>query len=258
MNMDWEALLDERIPRSLPSEILRTTVGEWAVELVDELVTLEAAADALTRFVMGPILQWEEESVRSRLSLSNAADNTRWMNAVTKRWPKDGVQEFLESVPAQCRKMVDVAGEDVVFYLDDLHEVSHPWEGRTQSSLLCASFDPSSHATDLMTRHDRFPGELLGQHAERFVPYASRMPLEGVWGVRWRDGQPLSVLCVTEIRTRKSIKRGERYLEKLGDLGPLSSFREVVLEAGLRPYLDSAELYPTGRIDLTLGILGPA
>ena len=258
MNMDWEALLEEPVPPDLPAEILRKTVGDWAAELVDEIVTLEAAADALTRFVMGPILQWEGDSVHSRLSLSNAADHGRWMEAVTKRWPDERLRGFLESVPSNCRKMVDVAGDNVVFYLDDLHEVSHQWEGPVEGPLLCASFELSSYSTDVMTRHDRFPGELLGAHAEGFTPHASRMPLEGVWGVRWRNGIPMSVLCVTETRTRKSIKRGQRYLEKLGELGPLQTFCSLVASAGLRPYLDSAELYPTGRIDLTLGILGPA
>jgi hypothetical protein len=257
MKFDWDAYQDHGGSPQTVHHILNATLGEWGVRTLENIVSLEDAAPALTRFVLGPILQWEGERVSTRLSISNVASNESWMNAVNEHWTDPSVRKFLERAPASCRKMVDVGRDGVTFYLDDLYQVEHEWSGPVSGPLLCAALTWPENDVTVMTRHDRFPGELLGEHADHFVPHASRMPREGIWGVRWKGAIPISVLCVTEVKTRKSILRAQRYLEHRGELGPLTSFREAVMKAGLRPYLDSAELFPSGRIDLTLGILGP-
>jgi len=258
MKFDWDAYLDNGASPETVHHILNATLGDWGVRTLESLVSLEDAASSLTQFVLGPILQWEDEKVSTRLAMSNVASNEDWMNAVSHQWPHPPVREFLESAPPSCRKMVDVGRDEVTFYLDDLYQVEHEWSGPVPGPLLCAALTWPENELTVMTRHDRFPRELLGDHADLFVPHAGRMPREGIWGVRWKGAVPVSVLCVTEVKTRKSIARAQRYLENRGELGPLVAFREAVENAGLRPYLDSAELFPSGRIDLTLGILGPA
>jgi len=153
--------------------------------------------------------------------------------------------------------MIDVGRNGAALYLDDLHDVDHEFESPTGGPLLCAAKELTTGEVSLMSRHRSFPFETLGDDAAQFVCHADRMPREGVWGIRWVESKAVSVLCVTEVKTRTAVADGMAYLEAREHIPGVREFRTVCLALGVRPYLDSAELYPSGRIDMTLGILGP-
>ena len=238
-------------------ELASRVVGEWSGETLREFVPIDSAGVQMSRFLFGPIVSVTAAGLAMRMSLSNVAGDSFWQSALECRFARSPVVPFSRSAPTGVRKMLDLGQGSAVVYLDDLHLVEHTFESPVGNELLCVSMNSETGSVDVMSRHDRFPGDVFGEQASRFMAYQDRMPREGVWGVRWRDGVPVSVLCVTETETRTQTNAGIAFLEARKQFPPIALYCEMIRQWGMRPYLDSAELYPDGRVDWTLGSLGP-
>lgn len=246
------------VPPSLVQESLLAAFEGTPNPVLLGLLDLEHAGAHLTQFSYGPVFSYDGTVCTPRLTVSDVGDSEGWLRRVKAQWSSAQVDAFLSRGPNGCRRMVDTDGETTLLYLDDLQDVTHRMESPLAGvPLLCASYAIGDGEETVMTRHEHFPESLLLSHAPHLISLRNACDMEGVWGIRWQGGEAISLLCVTEVRTRSGVDRAIQAMAALPASDGQKGFCKVMRSRELRPYPDSVEFFPSGRLDVTLGVLAP-
>jgi hypothetical protein len=194
--------------------------------------------------------------------VSDEAEAARWAQTVRQQWPGAATEALLGMSRPGMRRMVDTDGSTKAeIYLDDLQ--AHPPLDAAEAlrspgdvgPAMCLSTVIPSGTRSLITRHTEPPFvHLVGPLAEAAADLVDQ-GAEGVWGLRWRMGQLVSVVWVTEARWRKNPELANGVAAGLGLPRAWDRCCAVLEQAGHLGYPDAIELHADGRVDITLGAI---
>ena len=242
-------LLDAAFPDGVPPRIQN---------LVDSGVTDPLLAD----FKVGPILPALGSDRPVRVAVSDQGDPEGWAAAVRGGWGGARTEAILGLAAPDVRRMIDTDGSSKAeIYLDDLqdHGALEAAEALRQPGdagpAMCLTATLPSGTRSLITRHTEPPFlHLLGTLAESTADLVDQ-GAAGIWGLRWRMGQVVSVVWVTEARWQGTAALANEIALGLGPPEGWHRCLRVLSEHGHQGYPDAIELLVDGTADLTLGVL---
>lgn len=222
-----------------------------------------AAADALIEdFKVGPIFGFCGSPRPVRVAVSDQGAVERWTEAVRLGWPGPRTEDILSLAAPGVRRMVDTDGSNKAeIYLDDLQE--HGELGAAEAlrqpgddgPAMCLTATIPSGTRSLITRHQTPPFlHLLGPLAESVADLVDQ-GAEGLWGLRWRMGQVVSVVWVSEARWAGTADQANQIASSMGPPAAWHRCLDALSAHGQRGYPDAIELWADGTADVTLGVL---
>jgi hypothetical protein len=198
----------------------------------------------IDRYKLGVVFPFEDGARPVRLTLSAQDERARWLDAIEVRWP--GAAALLAAVPESVRLVLDSDGsERAELYLDDLQGAIDP-QGY---AVMCKTFVLNESTTQI-TRHEAplAAPPLVGARL-------SEAGADGrMWGVRWIDERPRSLLWISEARRHKTLAASRSVAERIGEHARYRDALAAVSACGREAYVDGIELWDDGRADVTLGI----
>ncbi len=228
---------------------------------IGALIDPEVAGPLLADFKVGPVLPCGDPDRPVRIAISDQGETERWSEVVRKTWSHAMTEEWL-TMAAGRRMMVDTDGSgSAEIYLDDLQD--HPLLPHAQamqppgddSAVMCISVKVPSGTTSCITRHTSPPFQyLLGGLSEAVADLVDQ-GAEGLWGIRWRRGHPVSVVWVTEARWRNNAAAVTSIAAGLALPPTWDACVQAMADLGCVAYPDAVEIYPNGTADLTVGVL---
>jgi len=241
--------------------LLEAAFGGDVPRRIAALIDPVVAGPLLADFKVGPVLPCGDTDRPVRVAVSDQGETTRWAEVVRKNWSHAMTEEWLNMAQGR-RLMVDTDGSRAAeIYLDDLQD--HPELPHAQamrppgdsSEVMCISVKVPSGATSCITRHVDPPFAcLLGGLSEAVADLVDQ-GAEGIWGIRWRRGLPVSVVWVTEARWRGNTTQVNDIAAGLALPPSWEACRAAMASCGCVAYPDAIEIYPDGTADLTVGVL---
>lgn len=223
---------------------------------VDRLVDREVVARRLEDFKLNPVLPVDDAARPARIALSDGDEAAGWEAAVVEGLGDPRVGAFLGLAPRGTRRMIDTDGACSELYLDDLQDVAHGLVSPTVDPLMCWTLSLPRGERAVFTRHVSPPWARVCDALAGRIDALMEQGATGIWGVRWRDGAPKSVLWVSEARWRGDHEaKTEVFEAALGRPARWRAMRELAARHGLVAYPDAVELGVRGEVDLTVGFL---
>ena len=242
----------------LLDQLLRTAFNGPVPALLDRLINREQAARVLVdRYVLAPILPFDE-APPARFYVSDELDPPRWEQAIRETWPEHELAAFLALAPKGTRRMIDADGAGkAIVYLDDLQVVDHGLPPAAAGKLMCECLLLPSNIHERMSLHRDSPKpflpDLLSAQYERLM----ELKAPGFWGLRWKDGEVVSLTWITESRWHGHTKRTNAILAQLGPRKAWFELLKMLESAGLIGYPDAVEFGVEGHAEVHLGICSP-
>lgn len=227
-----DAIFETAFPRGVPSHVAR-------------IVDRDAAAAALEGFKLNPVLSLDGRP--HRVATSDVGElRTAWTERIAEICGPMPVQEFFDRYPAARRRMVDTDGQRVVVYADDFAD-----EGSGELQVMCCSLSNDGERTTVIRDAElplrRLPGDIART--------ASALGLSGgFWAARWRQGQIVGALWISESRWRGDAERTGAHFDRIAG-GSWRALREVADARGHIAYPDGVEIVGAGAIDVTVGFV---
>jgi hypothetical protein len=210
----------------------------------------QAAAEHLESFALNPVVRIGGD--RHRLAISDIGRApAEWIADVARAWPQHAVDGFFAQMPGAPRRMVDTDGEGAVFYLDDLQQNGAALPDG--ASLMSCTLSTTGETT-VITR----PGREQASLPRELEPLRRRLAgagvSGGVWAVRWRNDDPLSLLWISESRYSGNAVATAALIGALGGASAWQSLRAAAEARGFIAYPDVLEISGQG-VDATIGFV---
>jgi len=250
---------------SLTIALLHAVFPDGVPPRIEGLVDPAVADPLLAEFKVGPVLPTMGADRPVRVAVSDEGDVVHWAAAVRQGWPGACTEDILGLAGTAMRRMVDTDGSTKAeIYLDDLqdHDALEAAEALRQPGdmgpAMCLTSTLPSGTRSLITRHTDPPFlHLLGPLAESVADLVDQ-GAAGLWGLRWRLGQVVSVVWVTEARWQGTAALANEIALGLGPHAAWHRCMEVLAAQGRQGYPDAIEVLVDGTADLTLGVLPSA